>query len=69
MTLVTLSTVKGEKSLVYTHSGVDYNVLSAMDPSKEWVYLTRGENYLVINKSDGLEFTASVKNKIYYYGV
>ncbi len=66
---ITLSTIKGEKSLTYTHNGVTYNVLSAMEPSGEWVYLTAGSNYLVIDKDGSVEITASVRNKIYYYGV
>ena len=66
---VVLSTIVGEKSLMYTHNNVDYNVLGAIEPSGNWVRVTGGLNYLVIDKDSTVELTASVKNKIYYYGV
>ena len=66
---ITLSTIVGEKSLVYTHNNIDYNVLGAVEPSGTWVTITTGDNYLVIDKDSTVEITASVKNKIYYYGV
>jgi len=66
---LTISTIVGEKGLIYTHDGVEYNVLSAVEPTGEWVYLTTGSNYLVIKKDGAIEITASVKNKTYYYGV
>lgn len=66
---LTLSTIVGEKGLIYTHNGVNYNMLSAIKPAGKWLYLTTGSNYLVINKDGAIEITASVKNKIYYYGV
>lgn len=66
---LTLSTIVGEKGLTYTHDGIDYNVLGAIEPTGTWVNLTTGLNYLVIDKDASVEITASVKNKIYYYGV
>ena len=66
---IRLSTIVGEKSLTYTHNNIDYNVLGAVEPARDWVYLTTGENHLAIDKDDSIEITASVKNKIYYYGV
>ena len=66
---IVLSTIVGEKGLVYTHDGVEYNMLSAVEPTGEWVYLTTGSNYLAIKKDGAIEITASVKNKTYYYGV
>ena len=66
---IVLSTVTGEKTLTYIHDDVRYNVLGAVEPSGKWIYLTSGYNYLVINKSSDVEISASVKNKIYYYGV
>lgn len=66
---VRLSTIVGEKGLVYTHDGVDYNVLGAIEPAGKWVELTSGLNYLSIDKDSSIEITAGVKNKIYYYGV
>lgn len=64
-----LSTAVGEKSLTYYHDNQAYNVLGAVEPSGKWVYLTTGENHLVIDKDSTVEIIASVKNKIYYYGV
>jgi hypothetical protein len=66
---IVLSTIVGEKGLVYTHDGVEYNMLSAVEPTGEWVYLTTGSNYLAIKKDGAIEVIASVKNKTYYYGV
>ena len=66
---VILSTVVGEKALTYIHDGVSYNVLGAVEPSGKWIYLTTGENHLTIDKDSTVEIIASVKNKIYYYGV
>ena len=66
---IILSTIVGEKSLTYIHNGVSYNVLGAIEPTGKWVTLTSGLNYLIIDKDGSIEITASVKNKIYYYGV
>ena len=64
------STIKGEKSLILVHNNIEYNVLSALDSSGEWVYLSNGLNILRIDKTDpNLEISAISKNKIYYYGV
>lgn len=64
-----LSTIVGEKSLTYVHDGVSYNVLGAVEPAGTWLTLSTGLNYLTIDKDGSIEITASVKNKIYYYGV
>lgn len=67
---VILSTVKGSKYLIYIHDGVEYNVLSAITSSGQWLYITNGVNKIVIKKDDSnLEILASSKNKIYFYGV
>ena len=66
---IILSTVVGEKGLTYIHNGESYNVLGAVEPTGTWVLLSNGSNYLVIDKDGSIEITASVKNKIYYYGV
>lgn len=66
---IILSTSVGNKTLTYVHEGTKYNVLGAIEPTGTWVTLTNGLNYLVINKDASIEITASVKNKIYYYGV
>ena len=66
---IVLSTNVGEKSLTYIHDGVSYNVLGAVEPAGDWLYLSTGLNYLVIDKDGSVEITARVKNKIYYYGV
>ena len=66
---IILSTIVGEKGLTYIHNGESYNVLGAVEPTGTWVLLSNGSNYLVIDKDGSIEITASVKNKIYYYGV
>ena len=64
-----LSTVTGEKSLTYIHDGISYNVLGAVESAGSWLTIAKGLNYLVIDKDGSIEITASVKNKIRYYGV
>lgn len=64
-----LSTVTGEKSLTYIHNGESYNVLGAVESAGPWLTIAKGLNYLVIDKDGSIEITASVKNKIRYYGV
>lgn len=64
-----LSTVTGEKSLTYIHNGTSYNVLGAVESAGPWLTIAKGLNYLVIDKDGSIEITASVKNKIRYYGV
>ena len=64
-----LSTVTGEKSLTYIHNGASYNVLGAVESAGPWLTIAKGLNYLVIDKDGSIEITASVKNKIRYYGV
>ena len=64
-----LSTVTGEKSLTYINNGASYNVLGAVESAGPWLTIAKGLNYLVIDKDGSIEITASVKNKIRYYGV
>lgn len=64
------STVKGDKYLTFIHGNTSYNVLSAVESSGEWVYLTSGLNMFRINVNPSdVEISASTKNKIYFYGV
>lgn len=65
-----LSTVKGEKYLTFTRDNTDYNMLSAVSSSGEWVYISKGTNILRIDAVPAeTEISASSINKIYYYGV
>ena len=67
---IIFSTVKGEKYLTYIHDNIKYNILNAVIPSGEWVYLTNGVNIISIRKTDpDLQFSTVSKNKIYFYGV
>lgn len=66
---IILSTIVGEKTLTYIHDGTSYNVLGAVESMGSWLTIAKGLNYLVIDKDGSIEITASVKNKICYYGV
>lgn len=66
---IILSTIVGEKTLTYIHEGIAYNVLGAIESTGSWLTIAKGLNYLVIDKDGSIEITASVKNKICYYGV
>ena len=66
---IVLSTVVGEKSLTYIHDGTSYNVLGAVESAGPWLTIAKGLNHLAIDKDGSIEITASVKNKIRYYGV
>lgn len=66
---IVLSTITGEKSLTYIHDGNSYNVLGAVESAGPWLTIAKGLNHLAIDKDGSIEITASVKNKIRYYGV
>ena len=66
---IILSTITGEKSLTYIHDGTSYNVLGAVESAGTWLTIAKGLNHLAIDKDGSIEITASVKNKIRYYGV
>ena len=55
-----ISTVKGNKYLTLTRSGVTTSVLNGMDPTSSWTEFQRGDNHIrVYAVGDGIPYTIS----------
>lgn len=50
---VTVNTRSGEKSVILAHSGVDFNIINALDPGTSWPQLQRGNNTLLLDANSG----------------
>lgn len=65
-----ISTVRGNKSLLFYRAGKEYNVLNALDRESQWITLDIGENVIAFTADEGdtnLQF--EVYNDILYGGV
>ena len=52
---VTINTRNGEKSVILTHFGVDFNIINALDAAASWLQLRRGNNMLYFGANSGTE--------------
>lgn len=57
---LTISTVRGKKSLTFVRSGKSYNVLNCLDRNSDWLQLYIGSNVIAFTATEGnnnLQFT------------
>ncbi len=52
---VTINTHSGEKSVILTHAGLDFNIINAVDDASSWLQLQHGNNELHFNADSGTE--------------
>ena len=52
---VTINTRNGEKSVILTHTGLDFNIINAVDDASSWLQLQHGNNELHFNADSGTE--------------
>lgn len=67
---ITISTVKGSKSITLLRDGEYINILNCLDRHSDWFQLTKGDNLILYTAEYGasnLHFT--VENRILYEGV
>lgn len=50
---VTVNTRSGEKSVILTRFGVDFNIINALDAGASWLQLQRGNNTLLLGANSG----------------
>lgn len=51
---VTINTRNGEKSVILTRFGVDFNIINALDAGASWLQLRRGNNTVLFGADSGL---------------
>lgn len=65
-----ISTIRGNKSLLFYRQGQEYNVLNALDRDSDWIMLDIGENVIAFNADEGqMNMQFEVYNDILYGGV
>lgn len=67
---ITISTVRGAKSVTLYRDGEYFNILNCLDRRSDWFSLTRGDNVLLYTADEGdsnLQFR--IENRIAYEGV
>ena len=52
---VTINTLNGEKSVILTRLGVDFNIINALDAAASWLQLQRGNNKFYFGADSGTE--------------
>ena len=52
---VTINTRNGEKSVILTRFGVDFNIINSLDAAASWLQLRRGNNMLYFGANSGTE--------------
>ncbi len=52
---VTINTHNGEKSVILTRFGVDFNIINSLDAAASWLQLRRGSNMLYFGANSGTE--------------
>lgn len=50
---VTVNTRSGEKSVILTRLGVEFNIINALDAGASWLQLQRGNNTLLLGANSG----------------
>lgn len=50
---VTVNTRSGEKSVILTRFGVEFNIINALDAGASWLQLQRGNNTLLLGANSG----------------
>lgn len=67
---ITITTIKGQKSVILTRDGEEFNILNAMGPDSIWFSLEKGDNifyYTADSGSSNLIFT--IEYQILYEGI
>lgn len=52
---VTINTHSGEKSVILTHTEVDFNIINAVDDASSWLQLKHGNNELCSSADSGMD--------------
>ena len=52
---VTINTHSGEKSVILTHTGLDFNIINAVDDASSWLQLKHGDNELCLSADSGTD--------------
>lgn len=67
---ITISTTRNNKRITLTRSGLQYNILNALNKDADWFTLTKGDNIFTYTANYGannLQF--SIENQILYEGI
>lgn len=67
---ITISTIKGKKSITLLRNGVTYNILNALAKNVDWFQLARGDNLFAFTCEYGEEnLQFMIESQIVYEGV
>lgn len=67
---ITISTVKGKKSVQLLRNGVYINILNCLDRNSDWFQLTKGDNVFSFTSDTSLtSLNFRIENQIVYEGV
>lgn len=67
---ITISTLKGNKSITLLRNGVRTNILNCLDKNTDWFQLVKGENIFAFTAESGTEnLQLRIENRVIYEGV
>ena len=67
---IIISTERGNKSIIYVHDGISYNILNALERNTDWFILSKGDNvfaYICEYGTEDLLFT--IEFPTLYWGI
>ena len=68
--MITLTTIKGSKSIILRRNGVDINILNTIEKDADWFQLSKGDNVFAYTADYGLtNLQFSIENRKIYEGV
>lgn len=67
---ITISTIKGQKTMILLREGVQYNIVNCLGRYTDWFTLAKGDNIFAFAAEEGSnELTFSIQSRIVYEGI
>lgn len=68
--VITISTIKGQKTMILLRDGVEYNIVNCLGKNTAWFTLQKGDNIFAFSAEVGSnELTFSIESRIVYEGI
>lgn len=68
--IITINTIKDNKSVTLFRDGETFNILSALGKDSDWINLYKGDNLFIYTADSGAEYISlTVENTIRYAGI
>lgn len=67
---ITISTIKGDKSITLFRNGIHTNILNCLDKNADWFQLVKGDNTFAFTAKTGIQnLQLRIENRVIYEGI